>query len=194
MTRAREVGDAFVAARRLLVLAGAVAGLWLVSWLTSGSAEAATVQTRALPDVIGVVVEAVTPAEPRETADVVRSPKRAAGPEGRAAAHGARSSAAEVGAPGVAGAVPGAARAAAAVAGSVSRGVLTPADSRAAHPESPTSSPPAAKTPAFPAADRAGAAADRAGAAADRAGAAADRAGAAADRAAAAADRAAAAA
>ncbi len=38
MTGAREVS---VAARRLLVLAGAVAGFWLVSWLTSGSADAA---------------------------------------------------------------------------------------------------------------------------------------------------------
>ncbi|WP_410570986.1 hypothetical protein [Amycolatopsis sp. cmx-4-61] len=42
MTRARKVGGASVTARRLLVLAGAVAGLWLVSWLTSAHAGAAT--------------------------------------------------------------------------------------------------------------------------------------------------------
>ncbi|MGW3997667.1 hypothetical protein ACWEF6_29630 [Amycolatopsis sp. NPDC004772] len=40
MTGAREVS---VAARRLLVLAAAVAGFWLVSWLVSGSASAADV-------------------------------------------------------------------------------------------------------------------------------------------------------
>ncbi|HET6711151.1 hypothetical protein [Amycolatopsis sp.] len=189
MTRAREVGDAFVAARRLLVLAGAVAGLWLVSWLTSGSAEAATAQTRGLPDVIGVVVEAVTPAEPRETPDAARPPRRAGETEGRAAAHGARSGAADAGAPGVAraaagapvsrgapvvaGAGPRAARAgspivetvagvASVVAGAVSHGALTSPDSRAAHAKSPTSSPPpsAAKAPASPAPDRAAAVAD----------------------------------
>jgi hypothetical protein len=52
------------AARRLLVLAGAVAGLWLVSWLTSGDADAAT---PGLPDPIGVVAGALNSAH-----DVVR--------------------------------------------------------------------------------------------------------------------------
>lgn len=55
MTGAREVGGASVAARRLLVLAGAVAGLWLVFWLTSDRADAAAVVSGAGDAVAGAV-------------------------------------------------------------------------------------------------------------------------------------------
>jgi hypothetical protein len=41
VTRARDEGGAHIAARRLLVLAGALAGFWLVSWWLSGHAQAA---------------------------------------------------------------------------------------------------------------------------------------------------------
>ncbi|WIV54622.1 hypothetical protein [Amycolatopsis nalaikhensis] len=56
MTRARDVDGVLVAARRLLVVAGAVAGFWLVSWLVSGQAEAA-----GEPDPVGGVVSRVAP-------------------------------------------------------------------------------------------------------------------------------------
>ncbi|MDQ7802904.1 hypothetical protein Q5425_04130 [Amycolatopsis sp. A133] len=78
MTRARNVGGASVAARRLLVLAAAVAGFWLVSWLTSGDADAAT--SPVLPDPVGVAVGALSPpaevghaAVARDVADAGRS-------------------------------------------------------------------------------------------------------------------------
>lgn len=67
MTGAREVS---VAARRLLVLAAAVAGFWLVSWLVSGNASAAEGRSAELPVLgppsgAGAVVSAgVSPARP----------------------------------------------------------------------------------------------------------------------------------
>lgn len=149
MTRAREGGDASVAARRLLVLAGALAGLWLVSWLTSGSAEAATGKVRDLPDAIGVVVGAVTPAGPREAVDAVQPPKRAA--EGRAAAQVPPWGAGEVGTRGAAHA--------AAVTAPASYGepgvALTEPVSRAAQATAPAGTRPAPNPVPSPAAKRA---------------------------------------
>ncbi len=70
MTRAREVGGASVAARRLLVLAGAVAGFWLVSWLTSGNADAAPAGVPGAVDPIGAVVGVLAPPDHASQAKV----------------------------------------------------------------------------------------------------------------------------
>ena len=84
MTGARDVGGASVAARRLLVLAGAMAGFWLVSWLTSAHADAAQgVALPGLPDPIGVVVGA-----PAQGKGPAASPARPAAADERRAAGG----------------------------------------------------------------------------------------------------------
>ncbi|MEQ0564059.1 hypothetical protein ABJI51_33680 [Amycolatopsis sp. NEAU-NG30] len=70
MTRAR---DMVVAARRLLVLAGAVAGLWLVSWLTAGHASAAG--SGGTGDPVGELVGALLPGGEPVTHGVAREPR-----------------------------------------------------------------------------------------------------------------------
>ncbi|MEV6647696.1 hypothetical protein [Amycolatopsis sp. NPDC051371] len=56
MARARDKGGATTAARRLLLVAGAVAGFWLVSWLVSGHAQAETREVNPLGEVVAGVV------------------------------------------------------------------------------------------------------------------------------------------
>ncbi|MEV7045618.1 hypothetical protein [Amycolatopsis sp. NPDC051061] len=57
MTRARDEGGAHIAARRLLVLAGALAGFWLVSWWLSGHAQAAPRPPAPVGEVVTGVLE-----------------------------------------------------------------------------------------------------------------------------------------
>lgn len=56
MTRASTKGGATTAARRLLVLAGAVAGFWLVSWWVSAHAQAATHEVNPIGEVVAGVL------------------------------------------------------------------------------------------------------------------------------------------
>jgi hypothetical protein len=56
VARARDKGDATTAARRVLFLAGAVAGLWLVSWWLSGHAQAATREVNPIGEVVAGVL------------------------------------------------------------------------------------------------------------------------------------------
>jgi hypothetical protein len=56
VARARDKGDATIAARRVLLLAGAVAGLWLVSWWLSGHAQAATREANPIGEVVAGVI------------------------------------------------------------------------------------------------------------------------------------------
>jgi hypothetical protein len=56
VTRASNEAGATIAARRLLVLAGAVAGFWLVSWLVSGHAQAAARDVNPIGEVVAGVL------------------------------------------------------------------------------------------------------------------------------------------
>lgn len=77
MTRARDEGGATTAVRRVLVVAAAVAGLWLLSWLISGRTQAATRHE----DPVGEVVAGVLGGRSSGGTTVSRDPVRGGGVE-----------------------------------------------------------------------------------------------------------------